>query len=42
MSIELTLLYIILAINVALVFGLRKIINLERLIKRHLKIKKRK
>jgi len=33
MSHELTLLYIILGINIALIFGLRKVIELERLIK---------
>ena len=33
MSHELTLLYIILGINIALIFGLRKIVELERRIK---------
>ena len=33
MTHELTLLYVILGINIALIFGLRKIIELERLIK---------
>jgi len=33
MTHELTILYILLGINIALIFGLRKIIQLERLIK---------
>jgi len=40
MSHELTLLYVILGINIALIFGLRKIVELERRI-RNLQTKKR-